>query len=165
MGNPSTQRIEQTTKQSNEPNWRSQKWEKPILEVESPLLASKTEMSIKLENDDEQNQRSRLKWIIRQRIESQSITQSTEKSIEKIAQDDGNERNLRSRLKKGIILKTEPLLIAQTQTPFIEEMKSDEEDQEIETEEEFVETAEEQEERRRLIHAYLTSTMEKEENE
>src|ERR1700678_891307 len=120
-------------------------------------------MSIKLENDDEQNQRSRLKWIIRQRIESQSITQSTEKSIEKIAQDDGNERNLRSRLKKGIILKTEPLLIAQTQTPFIEEMESDEEDQEIETEEEFVETTEEQEERRRLIHAYLTSTMEKEE--
>src|ERR1700678_82400 len=122
-------------------------------------------MSIKLENDDEQNQRSRLKWIIRQRIESQSITQSTEKSIEKIAQDDGNERNLRSQLKKGIILRTEPQSIAQTQTPFIEEMESDKEDQEIETEEEFVETTEELEERRRLIHAYLTSTMEKEENE
>src|SRR5271168_2536194 len=43
-------------------------------------------------------------------------------------------------------------------------MESDEEDQEIETEEEFVETTKEQEERRRLIHAYLTSTMEKEEN-
>src|ERR1700678_902345 len=122
-------------------------------------------MSIKLQNDDEQNQRSRLKQIIRQRIESQLITLSTEKSIEKTAQDDENERNLRSRLKKGIILKTEPLSIAQTQTPFIEEMESDQEDQEIETEEEFVETTEEQEERRRLIHAYLTSTMEKEGNE
>src|SRR5271168_1510882 len=165
MGNPSTQRIEQITKQSDKPNWRSKKWEKPILEVESPLLASKTEMSIKLENNDKQNQRSRLKQIIRQRIESQSITQSTEKSIEKIAQDDKNERNLRSRLKKGIILKTEPLSIAQTQTPFIEEMESDGEDQEIETEEEFVETTEVQEERQRLIHAYLTSTMEKEGNE
>src|SRR5271168_2749767 len=126
MGNPSTRRTERITKQSDEPNWRSQKWEKPILEVESPLLASKTKMSIKLENDDKQNHRSRLKQIIRQRIESQSI--------------------------------------AQTQTPFIEEMELDEEDQEIETEEEFVETTEEQEERRRLIHAYLTSTMEKEGN-
>src|ERR1700678_2140819 len=78
MGNPLTQRIEQITKQSDEPNWRSQKWEKPILEVESPLLASKTEMSIQLENDDEQNQRNRLKEIIRQRLESQSITLVTE---------------------------------------------------------------------------------------
>ena len=44
-------------------------------------------------------------------------------------------------------------------------MKSDKEDKEIETEEEFVETTKEQEERRRLIHAYLTTTMEKERNE
>src|SRR5271168_187657 len=58
--------------------------------------------------------------------------------------------------------RTEPLSI--TQTPFIEEMESDEEDKETETDEEIVKTAEEQNERRRFIHAYFTSTMEKEEN-
>src|SRR6202522_2370968 len=42
-GNPSTQRTEQITKQSDEPNWRSQKWEKPIQEEESPLLTLQTE--------------------------------------------------------------------------------------------------------------------------
>src|ERR1700678_658959 len=46
MGNPSKRRTEQITKQSDEPNWRSQRWEKPIKEVESPSLTSKTEMSI-----------------------------------------------------------------------------------------------------------------------
>src|ERR1700678_3477617 len=154
MGNPSTRRTERITKQSDEPNWRSRKWEKPIQEVESPSIVPKTEMSEKLEDDDEQNQRSRLKELITQRLESQSMA---------LAMEQENERNLRSRLKKGIMQKTEPLSI--TQTPFIEEMESDKEDQKTETEEEFVETTEEQEERRRLIHVYLTSTMEKEENE
>src|ERR1700678_1823145 len=45
-GNPSKRRTEQIAKQSDEPNWRSRKWEKPIQEVESPSLTSKTEMSI-----------------------------------------------------------------------------------------------------------------------
>ena len=93
-GNPSARRTERITKQSDEPNWRSRKWEKPIQEVESPLLTLKTEMSIKLENDNEQNQKSRLKELISQRIESQSIALATEQE---------NERDLRSRLKKGII--------------------------------------------------------------
>src|SRR5271168_2614583 len=115
MGNPSTRRTERITKQSDEPNWRSRRWEKPILEDESPSLASKTEMSIKLENNDEQNQRSRLKRLITQRLESQSIALATEQE---------NEQDLRSRLKKGIIQRTEPLSITQTQTPFIEEMES-----------------------------------------
>src|ERR1700678_3715033 len=53
-GNPSTRRTEQITKQSDEPNWRSQKWEKPIQEEESPSFTPKTEMSGKLEDDDEQ---------------------------------------------------------------------------------------------------------------
>jgi hypothetical protein len=97
-------------------------------------------MSIKLEKDheNERNQRSQLKEIIKQRIESQSIALATEQE---------KERDLRSRLKKGTILKTEPLSIAQTQTPFIEEMESDKENQEIETEAEFIETTKEQEER------------------
>src|SRR5271168_2848 len=100
MGNPSTRRTEQITKQSNEPNWRSQIWEKPILEVESPSLALQIGMSIKIDNTkDEQNQRSRLKEIIKRRIESQLIAQPTEKSIEEIAQNDENKRDLRSRLK------------------------------------------------------------------
>src|SRR5271155_1366847 len=133
MGNPSTRRTEQITKQSDESNWRSQRWEKPIKEVESPSLTSKTEMSIKLEDDDKQNQRSRLKELITQRLEAQSIALSTEQE---------NERDLRIRLKKGIIQRTEPLSIAQTQTPFIEEMESDEE--ETETDEETVETEQEQ---------------------
>ena len=114
-------------------------------------------MSIKLENDNKQNQRSRLKEIIKQRIKSQSITQPTERTIEETAEDHENERNLKNQLKKGILQRTEPLSIAQT--PFIKEMETDEES---ETEEEFVETTEEQEERQRLIHTYLTSTMEKE---
>src|SRR6202453_1056566 len=46
MGNPSTRRTERITKQSDEPNWRSQKWEKPIQEVESPSIVPRTEMSI-----------------------------------------------------------------------------------------------------------------------
>src|ERR1700678_197610 len=151
MGNPSKRRTEQITKQSDEPNWRSQIWEKPILEAESPSLASQTDMSIEIDNtEDEQNQRSRLEEIIKQRIESQSIAQSTEKSIEEIATDDKNERDLRSRLKKGIIQRTEPLSIIQT--PFIKETET-------------VETTEEQTKRRELIHVYSTSTMEKEENE
>src|SRR6202522_745329 len=109
MGNPLTRRTERITKQSDEPNWRSQIWEKPILEVEFPSLASQTDMSIKIDNTkDKQNQRSQLKEIIKQRIESQSITQPTEKSIEEIAQDNKNEQDFRSRLKKRIIQKTEP---------------------------------------------------------
>src|ERR1700678_535830 len=189
MGNPSKRRTEQIAKQSDEPNWRSQKWEKPIQEVESPSPAPKTEMSIKLEHDDEQSQRSRLKEIIKQRIESQSIAQPTERTIEEITEDDENERNLRNRLKKGIIQRTEPLSTAQT--PFIKEMETDEESEteedykrrqefihayltmdnedeqvnhkETETDEGIIGTPEEQKER--LIHAYLTSTMEKKENE
>ena len=51
-------------------------------------------MSIKLENDDEQDQRSRLKELITRRLESQSIALATEQE---------NERDLRSRLKKGIL--------------------------------------------------------------
>src|SRR6202522_756425 len=70
MGNPSKRRTEQIAKQSDEPNWRSRKWEKPIQEVESPSIAHKNEMSIKLENNDEQNQRSRLKELITQRLEA-----------------------------------------------------------------------------------------------
>src|ERR1700678_2402820 len=150
MGNPSTRRIERITKQSDGLNWRSRRWEKPILEDESPSLTSKTKMSIKLEDDDERNQRSRLKEIIKQRIQSQSITQPPNKSIEEIAQHDKNERDLRSRLKKGIMQRTEPLSIIQT--PFIKETET-------------VETTEEQTKRRELIHVYSTSTMEKEENE
>src|ERR1700678_3837249 len=146
-------------------------------------------MSIKPEHDDEQSQRSRLKEIIKQRIESQSIAQPTERTIEEITEDDENERNLRNRLKKGILQRTEPLLIAQT--PFIKEMETDEESEaeedykrrrefihayltmdnedeqvdhkETETDEGIIGTPEEQKER--LLHAYLTSTMEKEENE
>src|SRR6202522_4244923 len=153
MGNPSTRRTEQITKQSDEPNWRSRRWEKPILEVESPSLASKTEMSIKIDDGDEQNQRSRLMEIIKQRIESQSIAQPTEKTIEEIAEDDEDERNLRNRLKKGMLQRTKPLSIAQT--PFIEEMESDEEDQESETEEDY-------KRRREFIHVYLTMDNENE---
>src|ERR1700678_844488 len=189
MGNPSTRRTERITKQSDESNWRSRRWEKPIKEVESPSLTSKTEMSEKLEDNNEQNQRSQLKAIIKQRIESQLIAQPTERTIEEITEDDENERNLRNRLKKGILQRTEPLLIAQT--PFIKEMETDEESEteedykrrqefihayltmdnkddqvnhkETETDEGIIGTPEEQKER--LIHAYLTSTMEKEENE
>src|ERR1700678_2327694 len=181
MGNPSTRRTERITKQSDESNWRSRRWEKPIKEVESPSLTSKTEMSEKLENDDEQNQRSRLKELITQRLEAQSIALATEQE---------NERNLRTRLKKGIIQRTKPLSTAQI--PFIEEMESDEEDEESKTEEDYkrrrefihaylmmdneneqvkqeetetdketVKTPEEQ--KKRLIQAYLTSTMEEEE--
>src|ERR1700678_3907071 len=117
-------------------------------------------MSIKLEGNNEQNQRSRLKEIITQRIKSQSIARPTKKSIEEIAQDDENERNLRSRLKEIIKQKIESQSIAQTQTPFIEGMESDEEDQETETDEETVETPAEQ--KKRLIQACLTSTMEEE---
>src|SRR6202789_3213969 len=135
MGNPSTQRIEQTTKQSDEPSWRSQKWEKPILEVESPSLASKTEMSIKLENNDKLNQRSQLKELITRRLEAQSIALATEQE---------NERNLRTRLQKGIIQRTEPLSTAQT--PVTKEMETDEES----------ETEEDYKKRREFIHAYLT---------
>src|ERR1700678_4065451 len=143
-GNPLARRTERITKQSDEPNWRSRKWEKPIPEVESPSPAPKTEMSKKLDDNDEQNQRSRLKEIIRQRIASQSIAQPTEKTIEEIAQNDENERDLRTRLKKGIIQRTEPLSTAQT--PFIEEMETDEES----------ETEEDYKRRREFIHAYLT---------
>src|SRR5271168_2018652 len=142
--NPSTRRTEQITKHSDESNWRSRKWEKPIKEVESPSLTSKTEMSEKLEDNDEQNQRSRLKEIIKQRIKSHSIAQPTERTIEETAEDDENEQNLRNRLKKGILQRTEPLLIAQT--PFIEEMETDEES----------ETEEDYKRRREFIHAYLT---------
>src|SRR5271168_5399347 len=119
MGNPSTRRTARITKQSDEPNWRSRKWEKPIQEVESPSLTSKTKMSIKLENDNTQDQRSRLKEIITQKIKSQSIARPTEKSIEEIAQDDENERNQRTRLKVIIKQKIESQSITQTQTPFI----------------------------------------------
>src|SRR6202522_978627 len=144
MGNPSKRRTEQIAKQSDEPNWRSRKWEKPIQEVESPSIAHKNEMSIKLENNDEQNQRSRLKELITQRLEAQSIALATEQE---------KERNLRTRLKKGIILRAEPLSTAQT--PFIEEMESDKEDEESKTEEDY-------KRRREFIHAYLTMDNEKE---
>src|SRR5271155_3768606 len=178
MGNPSKRRTEQIAKQSDEPNWRSRRWEKPIKEVESPSITPKTEMSGKLENDDEQNQRSRLKELITQRLEAQLIALATEQE---------NERNLGTRLKKGIIQRTEPRSTAQT--PFIEEMETDEESEteedykrrrefihayltmdnedeqvnqkETETDEGIIGTPEEQKER--LIHAYLT--MEKERNE
>ena len=73
------------------------------------------------------------------------ITQTTEKSIEEIATDDEDEQNMRSRLKKGIIQKAEPLSI--TQTPFIEEMETDKEERERETDKETVETTEEQKKR------------------
>ena len=63
-------------------------------------------MSIKLDNNNKQNLRSRLKEIITEKIESQLIAQS-EKSIEEIATDHEDERNMRSRLKKGIIQKTD----------------------------------------------------------
>ena len=47
-----------------------------------------------------------------------------------------------------------------TQTPFTEEMKTEEEETETETDKETVETTEEQKKKRReLIHAYLTSMM------
>ena len=101
-------------------------------------------MSGKLEDNDEQSQKSRLKEIIRQRMASQSIAPPTERTIEEIAQDDGNERNLRTRLKKGIIQRTEPLSTAQN--PFIKEMETDEES----------ETEEDYKRRREFIHAYLT---------
>src|SRR6202522_1513375 len=116
-------------------------------------------MSIKLENNDEQNQRSRLKEIIQQRIESQSIALSMEKPIEEIAQVNGNKQEQRSRLKEIITQRIKSQSIAQT--PFIEEMESDKEEKETETDEGIVGTPEEQKER--LIHAYLT--MEKDKNE
>jgi hypothetical protein len=103
-------------------------------------------MSIKLDNNNKQNQRNRLKEIIAQKIKSQSIAQTTEKSIEEIATETDNEQNLRNRLKKGIIQKTEPLSIAQT--PFIKEMESDKEDKDT------VETTEEPNRRRESLHAY-----------
>ena len=53
-------------------------------------------MSIKIDNDEEQNVRIRLKEIMTQKIKSQPITQTTERSIEEIAIDDKDERNLRS---------------------------------------------------------------------
>jgi hypothetical protein len=146
MGNPSTRRTEQIMKQSDESNWRNRKWEKPIQEDESPSFTPRIEMSIKIDDDDKQNQRSQLKELITQRLEFQLIALATEQE---------NERDLRSRLKKGIIQRTEPLSIAQTQTPFIEEMESDKE--ETETDEETVGTEQEQKKRRELIHAYLTS--------
>jgi hypothetical protein len=158
MGNPSTRRTEQITKQSDEPNWRSQKWEKPIQEEESPSLAPQTKTSIKIGNNDEQNQRSRLKEIIKQRIESQSIALYIEKPIEEIAQVNENEQEQRSRLKEIITQRIKSQSIAQT--PFIEEMESDKEEKETETDEGIVGTPEEQKER--LIHAYLT--MEKDRN-
>src|ERR1700678_2476159 len=189
MGNLSARRTERITKHSDESNWRSQKWEKPIKEVESPSLTPKTEMSVKLENDDEQNQRSRLKELITQRLEAQSIALATEQENEEITEDNENERDLRTRLKKGIIQRTEPLSTAQT--PFIKEMETDEESEteedykrrrefihayltmdnederekhkETEIDEGIIGTPEEQKER--LLHAYLTFTMEKEENE
>src|ERR1700678_2106618 len=141
MDNPSKRRTEQIAKQSDEPNWRSRKWEKTIQEVESPSIAPKTEMCIKLENDDEQNQRSRLKELITQRLEAQLIALATEQE---------NERNLRTRLKKGINQRTEPLSTAQT--PFIKEMETDEES----------ETEEDYKKRREFIHAYLTMDNENE---
>ena len=82
MGNPLKRRTEQIAKQSDEPNWRSRKWEKPIQEVESPLIVPKTEMSEKLEDNDEQNQRSRLKELITQRLEAPSIALATEQENE-----------------------------------------------------------------------------------
>src|ERR1700678_4701924 len=100
MSNPSRRGTERITKQSDEPNWRSRRWEKPIQEVESPSITPKTEMSGKLEDNDEQSKRSRLKEIIRQRMASQRTAPPTERTIEEIAQDDENERNLRTRLKK-----------------------------------------------------------------
>src|SRR6202522_1475838 len=144
MGNPSKQRTEQIAKQSDEPNWRSRKSEKPIQEDESPSIAPKTKMSEKLEDNDEQNQRSRLKKLITQRLEAQSIALATEQE---------NERNLRTQLKKGIIQRTEPLSTAQI--PFIKEMETDDEESETETEEDY-------KRRREFIHAYLTMDNEKE---
>src|SRR5271155_1383078 len=178
MGNPSTRRTERITKQTDESNWRSRLMEIIKQRIESPSITPKTEMSGKLENDDEQNQRSRLKELITQRLEAQLIALATEQE---------NERNLGTRLKKGIIQRTEPRSTAQT--PFIEEMETDEESEteedykrrrefihayltmdneneqvnqkETETDEGIIGTPEEQKER--LIHAYLT--MEKERNE
>jgi hypothetical protein len=100
-------------------------------------------MSIKIDNDEEQNLRSRLKEIITQKIKSQLIAQSTGKSIKEITTEEDDERNLRSRLKKEMIQRTEPLSIAQT--PFIKEMELDEE--ETETDKETVKTIEEQKKR------------------
>src|SRR6202522_3217709 len=140
MDDPSTRRTERITKHSDESNWRSRKWEKPIQEVESPSIVPKTEMSIKPENDDEQNQRSRLKELITQRLEAQSIA---------LAAEQENQRNQRSRLEEITKRRIESQSIAQTQTPFIKEMESDEEDEESETEEDY-------KKRREFIHAYLT---------
>src|SRR5271168_5107414 len=80
MGNPSTRSTEEITKRSDKLNWRSRKWEKPIQEVEFPSLTSQTETSIKIDNNDKQDQRNRLKEIIKLKIESQSIALTTEKS-------------------------------------------------------------------------------------
>src|SRR5271168_2698043 len=146
MDDPSTRRTERIMKQSDEPNWRSRKWEKPIQEVESPSIVPKTEMSIKLENNDEQNQRSQLKELITQRLEAQSIALATEQE---------NQRNQRSRLEEIIKRRIGSQSIAQTQTPFIEEMESDEENKETETDEES-ETEEDYKRRQEFIHAYLT---------
>ena len=44
-------------------------------------------------------------------------------------------------------------------------METDDEEEETDTDKEVVETTKEQEERQKLIHTYLTSTMEKERNE
>src|SRR5271168_3520507 len=138
MGNPSKRRTEQIAKQSDEPNWRSRKSEKPIQEVESPSIAPKTEMSEKLEDNDEQNQRRRLKELITQRLEAQSIALATE------TEEDYKRR--REFIHAYLTMDNEDEQVNHKET---------------ETDEGIIGTPEEQKER--LLHAYLT--MEKERNE
>src|ERR1700678_20535 len=106
--------------------------------IKSQSIARPIEKSIEeiaQDDENERNQRSRLKKLIIQRLESQLIALATEQE---------NEQDLRTRLKKGIIQRTEPLSTAQT--PFIKEMETDEES----------ETEEDYKRRREFIHAYLT---------
>ena len=88
-------------------------------------------MSIKLENNNEQNQRSWLKEIIKQRIESQSIALSIEKPIEEIAQVNENKQEQRSRLKEIITQRIKSQSIARPTEKSIEEIAQDDKKKEI----------------------------------
>src|SRR5271168_1662138 len=108
-------------------------------------------MSEKLEDNDEQNQRSRLKEIIKQRIKSQSIAQPTERTIEEMETDEESETEEDYKRRREFIHAY---------------LTMDNEDKQVnhketETDEGIIGTPEEQKER--LIHAYLT--MEKDKNE
>src|SRR5271168_2377913 len=108
-------------------------------------------MSEKLEDNDEQNQRSRLKEIIKQRIKSQSIAQPTERTIEEMETDEESETEEDYKRRREFI---HAYLTMDNEDKQVNH-------EETETEGDIVGTPEEQ--KKRLIQACLTSTMEEEE--